>query len=970
MTFPGQPPSDLPEDAEESYIDSSHSLPINVVTRAVDQPQALWTDGFSKTTPYPAPPHLRSGGKRIGASFLLMEKIAEGGNGEIWRTLQKSLSRPVAVKKLRENMAPPPGYSEKNYRKWMDICFRQEAITAAGLEHPNIIPVYDLGEDDQGKPLMAMKLLRGTPWHNVLRDDFPSMNAYDFLAKHLPNLVSVAQAVAFAHSHGIVHRDLKPHQVMIGRFGEVVLMDWGLAMAYDPKGRSEFRSRVESERDSPLFNPANPAGTPCYMAPEQTEKDSSRLGPWTDLFLLGGILYHLLTGRPPHSSSSGRDSFEFAQECEIIPPEERSPNRAIPPPLSRIAMQALAKEPKDRLPDAETFIEELQNYLTGSDKRRESLQISHSVANATASGEDYTMLAENLKQLERALVLWPGNEQAIDLQQEELFRYAEAAISSRDLKLARLQAERLDHSPRRDQLLRRIAELEEEQRLQDERLQEAYRQAQRGQQKAIEMRQRAERMVQFLIQDLDESLRSIGRLDLLLKVANECLEYFDSLPEEEENEETIGNRAKAYINIGDVLHGQGKFSAALDSYRRARELAKELLPRATRQSEWLRILGQSHDRAGEVYFNQGEAEEALRAHEAALKVYERLHRDSPDDALAAFDEARALQHLGVALWRKQELEKSREIQEDALARLESLYEADPGNMEILGAISYSKSWIANILRDIGDLGGAITITREGLEIRERLVELEPRNVWRIHDQLWTSGNLALLYLADGQMEEAHSMLKDDIPIRLKLSEEDPNNLNRLNFCIFPLSLISEIEFVTGCIEEALATCWQGLEIAERTYRLDPSAYAAASCSIFLCRLGEVLFVTGERAQAKERGTRSLELAETNLAKDPDNWLYVKLVVRAQILIGAVLYEEGEQEGAGKVWKLAAEKMQRFDANTSDPFDFLLAASAWLAIGDLESARPIVDRLWRKNWKSPIIQWLCQIRGIETEGFKN
>ena len=277
--------------------------------------------------------------------FILRKKIAEGGCGEVWEALQVSLERSIAVKRLKEN---PPKGNESGWGEWQrrEFGFRHEASTAAQLEHPNIVPIYDLGEDEMGRPLLAMKRVRGQQWDTIMREDFHLLRAADFLARHLPILIQAAQAVAFAHSKGVIHRDLKPSQIMIGRFGEVLLMDWGLALGFERIEDWKCSLHYAKMRGAPIDSPINPAGTSSYMAPEQTDESPAGLGPWTDVYLLGGVLYRLLTGRCPHSAPDSKTAFLLAREGNVLAPEEISPNREIPGELSILAMKSLARPPR------------------------------------------------------------------------------------------------------------------------------------------------------------------------------------------------------------------------------------------------------------------------------------------------------------------------------------------------------------------------------------------------------------------------------------------------------------------------------------------------------------------------------------------------------------------------------------------------------------------------------------------------
>lgn len=390
----------------------------------------------------------------------LGQLIASGGFGSVFEAEQRTLGRAVAVKCVRKDLLAEAGDDEKALAQ-LDFVFRQEAATAAFLEHPNIVPIHDLRNDPEGHPLVVMKRLRGTPWDRLIAQT-RNLPVPEFLEKHLPILASVAQAVAYAHSRGIVHRDLKPTQVMVGEFGEVVLLDWGLAMLFDADLAKAFVPGLDPERRFASGNRVtNPGGTPAFMAPEQTRSSPAGIGPWTDVYLLGGTLYFLLTLRPPHYADNTTRAFYLAAIGEVKSVESAAPDRAAPRDLIALAMRALAAEPSDRVPSAAEFLRELSDIMSGATHRRESRQLSEQVARRLQSRIDgYAALSELDAMLARAEALWPDSTEVIPLRDRLFGRIASTAISHGDLTLARVQADRIRAEAPRGELLREIERME------------------------------------------------------------------------------------------------------------------------------------------------------------------------------------------------------------------------------------------------------------------------------------------------------------------------------------------------------------------------------------------------------------------------------------------------------------------------------------------------------------------------------
>ncbi len=410
-----------------------------------------------------------------GTSFILNDVIGEGGVGEIWSALQVSLDRVVAVKKVRGDRDYLELDPDSPQRRFIDQRFHDEAMITAHLEHPNIVPVYDFGQDIDGTPMLAMKLMRGRPWDQILREDFKELGADAFLAKHLPTFIDMMQAVAFAHSRSIVHRDLKPSQVMIGEFGEVILIDWGLAILTE-----NTAGTLSSDLDPTLPTPVtatSPSGTPALMAPEQTLDTAAKITRRTDIYLLGSTLYYLLTGYYPHDASSTAVSMKLAAKGIVSPPCDRNPHRRIPGDLAALAMEALAPDPADRIASVSEMINRVSDHLTGNSFRRESEKLARSAelrlkrlesaglsielkdnsVDVRAIGElsvdsVYSTLNECSNLLDRALGLWFANPSLPQLRDAVSAAIAVTALRAGDLGLARYRIPDIRDHTLRDRL--------------------------------------------------------------------------------------------------------------------------------------------------------------------------------------------------------------------------------------------------------------------------------------------------------------------------------------------------------------------------------------------------------------------------------------------------------------------------------------------------------------------------------------
>ena len=391
--------------------------------------QATVSPGGPTTVPRPA-------GMLAEGEFELVEELGRGGMGVVYRARQTALRREVAIKTLRPDQA---GAAPEK--------FVAEALVTGVLDHPNIVPVHDLGRAPDGQVYLAMKLVGGTAWDKLLHPETEEQRLRArglTLADHLTTLLAVCNAVAFAHTRGVLHRDLKPENVMVGEFGEVLVMDWGIAVDIRETPASDSRAPHKSTI-------CGPAGTPSYMAPEMAEGQGAKLGPWTDVYLLGAILHELLTGRPPHTGATLMGVLLAAARAE---PPELGPE--VPAPLQEICRRAMAREPAQRYPTVGAFQQALEDYQ----QHRESLLISEraeaelaelsgpGAAGSTTASEDrnqtYARYAKVVARFEQALELWSGNAPARTGARRARLAYAGAALAAGDFGLAEAQVTPLE----------------------------------------------------------------------------------------------------------------------------------------------------------------------------------------------------------------------------------------------------------------------------------------------------------------------------------------------------------------------------------------------------------------------------------------------------------------------------------------------------------------------------------------------
>jgi hypothetical protein len=367
-----------------------------------------------------------------GTEYELLSVIGEGGMGVVYSARQASIDRTVAIKMLKPDIASHAEQREK---------FLSEAVVTGDLDHPNIVPIYDLGANEKGALFYSMKRVEGTPWMAVVEQKSTGEN--------IEILMKVADAVAFAHSRGVIHRDLKPENVMLGDFGEVLVMDWGLALSND-----SFRKSGSITQTSSM------GGTPAYMAPEMATGPIDRINLLSDVYLLGAILYEVVAGHPPHTGKNVMNCLFAAARNEIQPTERKGE-------LLDIALQAMSTCQEERHASVQDFQNAIRKYQSHSESIVLSTRAEADLVAAQRSG-DYQTYSRALFAFQEAFALWDGNTKAKAGISRAKLAYATQAMKKEDFDLA---ASLLDATnPAHAEVRRRIVAAQRERDTRQQRL--------------------------------------------------------------------------------------------------------------------------------------------------------------------------------------------------------------------------------------------------------------------------------------------------------------------------------------------------------------------------------------------------------------------------------------------------------------------------------------------------------------------
>jgi len=868
-------------------------------------PRTAWHVVFEE------PSTVQEPGRSAPTEFTLLREIGKGGMGEVWEARQESLQRVVAIKRIRANRGGDGSSSDPSVERE----FRNEAIISARLEHPNIVPVHDLGVSEDGAQLLAMKRVQGRGWANIIAVDWPVLSPSDFLAKHLPILKDVAQAVAFAHAQGIIHRDLKPRQVMVGEFGEVVLMDWGLAIY-----TKNIASMAEADRTLHLPSVAtasSPAGTPSLMAPEQTEATGIRLGPWTDIYLLGGTLYHLLCGVYPHSAANSRAAFLHACTGDIEPPSVRVTDRPIPGELEALCLACLEREPSNRLASVTEFLAAIDEFITGASKRRQAdAMIAEARAMLEAPQIDYHRLSTCLTRINRATELWSEHPALPSLRNQVHGGIARNALSHGDLSFARAEADRVESLDDRERLVasidlasakRRRAEIQRRTTLVASmgflitlvvggaffswRMKQANDRTSRvlGQ---------SDGLVSFMLDDVRERLALLDRLDLMESILDEAFAHLEERLDDVESDRELHRLTNRLIKITDNYSRMANTTKSLEAIARMEDVADRFWSSADPiiGDEVLVTADQYRYR---VLEQTGRIAEAVKLARERLAVQERKAARERDDRLDYITSHRRWDLAAKLLLMRETVEAETEM-------IRALREFDQTSATMtrlaimrpesaIHARSVRVNALASILLNNGKPFPALEFATDSLtsllEYGDPATTTPPYDIWR-NDVCVAHTHVGGIFNNLQRHADAKEHFLAALAIKQRMYDEDPTNATQMTeLWSIHHNLVVALSGLRD-YEEAMRYSLEGEMVLRRLLGLRPNLKTAERNLVTtLSTRGALLVDKGDYAKAEEAlaiaTQRTKELIEQEPGVVDFERLHFSLLVRTYDIVRAM-----------------------------------------------------------------------------------
>jgi eukaryotic-like serine/threonine-protein kinase len=781
-----------------------------------------------------------------GQRFRIVRPHARGGLGAVFVALDSELDREVALKQILDDRADDP---TSRFR------FLIEARITGGLEHPGIVPVYGLGSYGDGRPFYAMRFIRGDSLKEAI-DRFhakplPAGTAGTTgsreleLRKLLRRFMDVCNAIDYAHSRGVLHRDIKPANIIMGKHGETLVVDWGLAklLGHVEQG-TESGERLLMPSPSSASSetlPGSALGTPAYMSPEQAEGQLERLGPRSDVYSLGATLYCLLTGQPPFSGDVV-EVIRAVQKGEFLPP--RQLDQSIDPALEAICLQAMAHRPDDRYSTSKALTDDLDRWMADEA--------------VIAWREPFSRRARRWARRNRTTVTG-----------------AAVALVAGVVGLATVLAVQTKAKADLAESLRRetnaktaLAISNDELAAEKARVQQRFELAQ----EAIQMFHKGVSEDVLLKEKQFEALRT-----KLLHGARDFYRKLEGLLQGQPDRASRKALATTFIELADLTGNIENIAAEAAILRDAVAVLEALAREDPTDAEARRVLGRAWylfgSRRGTSHGGLSESREAYRR---ADEILEPMARSEPPDVAARMAQAHVCLALAFDLIDRQaggEIPEALALQTRARELLEGLARHDPANEKVRYELATSTGMAALILLNLGHRHEANEAYGRSLSLLEELVHAHPDDAEYARELTRVCGNLMLdLDQRDGPRTEE----------RLALGHRAREVCERMA-AVYPTLIVFRANkaWIDGIMAEilidhdrdaeALPLLEEARSIRTDLIRSNPETLRfQETLSLILLDLCAVHARAGRFAEARAARVMSLEIQAGLVRQNPDN----------------------------------------------------------------------------------------------------
>jgi serine/threonine protein kinase len=767
--------------------------------------------------------------------------LAGGGMGLVYRAHDPDFRRPLAVKVLRE---------EFKDERALVARFLAEARITGQLQHPGIPPVHEIGRLPDGRPFLAMKLIEGRTLADLLA---APRDGADGLARFLPVYEQVCQTLAYAHARGVIHRDLKPANIMVGAFGEVQVMDWGLAKSVRPGADRNGEPNADPNPALPqapqetLSGPTVPGavmGTLAFMPPEQARGEVDLIDERSDVFGLGAVLAVVLTGRPPFVADTSESARVKAAQGDVGECFARLNGCGADPDLVALCKRCLAPRPDDRPADAGEVAKAVAALRTAAEERARRAELDR----VRAEGEAREALARAAEQRRRRRLLLTASSVVVLVLLAGLsvsLWQMHRAQDERDGKgraLAAEQKAREDETAARQQaflaLRSMTADVVEKKFVQGAVLTDNDRAF------LIGIIAQFDAFASIKAFDADSrALRAEGRfrvgtLRYRLGELKEAEEDFDQalsmqkplaadFPNRPEFRKALAN---SHNNRAALLSATGRLKDAEKDDDEALSINKQLAADFPSRPEFRQDLAMSHNNRGILLSATGRLKEAEKDYDRALSICKQLAADFPNRPEFRQELARSHNNRGILLRDTGRLKKAEKDYDQAVGIQKQLAAAFPNRPEFRQELARSHNNRGILLRDTGRLKKAEKDYDRALSIDKQLAAAFPNQPDMRNEVAGTCGNLALLHQQQRNWAAAKRLLLEGRPHHLAALKANPTHPTYRQFYRNHLSVMTKVHAGLLEQEDAVRTADTRRDLG---WNAPVDAYDAA-CFLSLC----------------------------------------------------------------------------------------------------------------------------------------
>jgi tetratricopeptide (TPR) repeat protein/tRNA A-37 threonylcarbamoyl transferase component Bud32 len=780
--------------------------------------------------------------------YTVLRTHQRGGLGCVSIALDEELNREIALKEI----LPAHADHEENRTRFI----REAEITGA-LEHPGIVPVYSLGQFADGRPYYAMRFIRGLNLQVAIEDFHKdkSHSAEKQLAfrQLLSRVVDVCQALEYAHSRGVIHRDIKPGNIMLGDYGETLLVDWGLAKTLKDGFQTDESTMppvYTTERASSTHTQiGRVVGTPSFMSPEQAAGRLDSLSPTSDIYSVGATLYQILTGEPPFRGTE-EEVLGNVQLGRFKQPREV--NSKIPRPLEAICLKAMARMPHERYQSAREMADDLERYLGDE--------------HVLAYREPLVAKAWRWTRHHRALVLSTAAALAV-------------AVTALTIGVVLLSAANVRERTERERAEKNFSEATEQRKLAERNFALA----------------RSAVHDYFITVSEDTLLQQPGMQGLREDLLRQALVYYQTFLEERQDDPSLRQEvADAHFYAGTIVQTINSPSEALPHFEKSAELQKALLEKSSEDTAIKSDYGQSLNAIGGVYFRSGKIEEARDYFQQASQVREAVTKADPKDLEAARVFANSVMNIGSTFLARQEHEQAIPLLERAqmsrMAHVDELAKSDPKLQRDLGMGYYQ---LAIVRRELGDVAVAESNFLTAVEVFTRLLENQPNEMGHQRNLALSLRGVADLKASEGEPDEAIEYFRraEEILEELRLRNPDVHNYAaelagvRINLAVQHRK--------QGQVDEGLPAAGRAVELLRDLTQLAETVPAyRMDLGIALREQGQLLAASGDKPAAQQHLAESKRVLSQLMQENPASDRYA---TELGLTVDALAELEGESE---------------------------------------------------------------------------